>query len=185
MRIKNSKILILLDNPFTNDRRVYREAKSLIILGCDVTLVCVKKIGVPEYENIEGIEVYRIFEMDIFDIKKTKCFNRYASIIKDKFSFDIMHANDQTMLHSAVKIKTLIASSILVYDSHELFHAWPLNISNYNSKWIWLKSFIVSTSLNPCLLISWTISFPNSSFISNHNCPLCLSLFFASNIILL
>ena len=37
------KIAMLLDNPFTNDRRVHREAKELVQSGYGVTIFCVKK----------------------------------------------------------------------------------------------------------------------------------------------
>lgn len=140
---KKKTILILLDNPFTNDRRVYREAKSFILAGYGVTLLAVKESSLSSYEKVFGIEVYRIFDKDIFDIKKSRCFNVYAKMIVNKFEFNIIHANDQTMLNLAVKIKKLTPQNILVYDSHELFHAWPLNLSNFNSKWVWLKSFMV------------------------------------------
>lgn len=141
--IKYKNILILLDNPFTNDRRVYRIAKSLVNLGLDVKLLACKKEGCLEKENIDGIEVERIFEKDIFDIKNQKCFKNYAKQILENYKFDIVHANDQTMLNLGALLKKSSTDLVLVYDSHELFHAWPLNISNFNSKWIWLKSYIV------------------------------------------
>lgn len=141
--MKNIKILVLLDNPFTNDRRVHRIAKGLVDAGNEVTLLAVKKEGCLDKENIDGIDVERIFEKDIFDIKNKKCFKNYAKQILENYKFDIVHANDQTMLNLGALLKKSSTDLILVYDSHELFHAWPLNISNFNSKWIWLKSHIV------------------------------------------
>ena len=141
--LKNKKILILLDNPFTNDRRVYRIAKSLVDLGLEVRLLACKKEGCLNEENINGIDVERIFETDIFDIKKQKSFKTYTEQILRKYKFDVVHANDQAMLNLGACLKKNRKDFILVYDSHELFHAWPLNISNFDSKWIWIKSYIV------------------------------------------
>lgn len=141
--LKNKKILILLDNPFTNDRRVYRIAKSLVDLGLEVRLLACKKEGCLNEENIDGIDVERIFETDIFDIKKQKSFKTYTEQILRKYKFDVVHANDQAMLNLGACLKKNRKDFILVYDSHELFHAWPLNVSNYNSYTIMVKSYIV------------------------------------------
>lgn len=137
------KILFLLDNSFTNDRRVYREAQTLVKAGYPLTIIAVNAPNVPESEIIDGICVKRIFTTDIQDIKKSKCFNTYATEITNNFQFDIVHAHDQTMLNLAVEIKKLKPTINLIYDSHELFHAWPLNVSNYGSIMIFIKSLIV------------------------------------------
>ena len=137
------RILILLDNPFENDRRVYRQAASLAKANYNVILIAVKKESLPEQEAMAGFDVHRIFNPDIFDIKQSSCFASYAGKILDAFSFDIIHAHDQVMLHLAVQIKKRKTETVLVYDSHELFHAWPLNVSNYDSNWLMLKSWLV------------------------------------------
>jgi len=142
---KKNTILILLDNPFTNDRRVYREALSLLETGYKVIVVCVKKQNLPNEEINNGIIIKRFFSNDIFDPKKTLCFKRYAKQIIDNIEFDSIHANDQTMLHLGVKIKTKLPLIKLIYDSHELFRAWPLNTSAKG--WVYLKSLIVRSYL--------------------------------------
>lgn len=136
-------ILVLLDNTFQNDRRVYREVVTLKEAGYNVTLLCLKGDSLPEHEVIEGVEVYRWFNGDVFDIKRFWCFNRYAKEIAARFEFDSIHANDHTMLHMACVIKKLKKKAVLVYDSHELFHAWPLNITADNRLSIRIKSAIV------------------------------------------
>lgn len=137
------QIVFLLDNTFVNDRRVKREAKSLIKVGFTVTILAVKGHDLVESEEVDGIKIKRIFDLDIFDIKKQKCFTRYAKKIIENYAFQVMHAHDQSMLHLASKIKRLKPQTTLIYDSHELFHAWPLNLSNYNNFIILLKSWIV------------------------------------------
>jgi len=136
-----NKILFLLDNPFTNDRRVHREAKSLVAAGYHIDLIAVKTQQTAVYEEIDGIKVHRLLSQDIYDIKKSSCFKKYTKEIIEKFDFDIIHANDQAMLNLGVKIKKQKRNIKLIYDSHELFRAWPLNTSG--NIFILLKSIIV------------------------------------------
>ncbi len=141
--IKNKKILVLLDNQFTHDNRVYRESVTLAAHGYDVTLLATKKAYLKDHETVDNVKVFRVFNDDIFNIKKPGCFKQYAKQITEEFSFDIIHANDQTMLHLAARIKKLRPGTIVIYDSHELFHDWPINLSNYNNLWLGLKSYVV------------------------------------------
>jgi len=143
LEMKQKKILFLLDNSFTNDRRVYREARTLVKAGYLLTLLAVKKQNLPESEMIDGITVIRFFDRDIYDMKNVRCFDAYADIIASRFDFDIVHAHDQAMLHMGAKIKSRKPAVKLIYDSHELFHAWPLNVSNYGSILLFVKSLIV------------------------------------------
>ncbi len=135
------KVLFLLDNCFTNDRRVYREAKALVDNNYEVLLVAVKRKDLPLNEDVDGIKVLRLFDNDIYDIKKNGCFKKYAKYLVSNHQFEAIHANDQIMLHLGVKIKSIKPDIKLIYDSHEMFYAWPLNT---NAKgWIYLKSLIV------------------------------------------
>ena len=56
--------------------------------------------------------------------------------------FDIVHAHDHTMLSIGAEIKK-IKKTILIYDSHELFHSWPLNLSIANNFIVFIKSYLV------------------------------------------
>jgi len=139
--VKKMNILFLLDNPFTNDRRVHREAKSLVAAGYHIDLIAVKTLQTALFEEIDGIKVHRLLYQDIYDIKKSSCFKKYAKEIIKKFHFDIIHSNDQAMLNLGVEIKKQKKGIKLIYDSHELFRAWPLNTSG--NIFILLKSIIV------------------------------------------
>ena len=64
------KVLMLLDNPFTNDRRVQREAETLAKAGYDISLVCTKAKNLPDEEVINGVKVFRLFDQPaLFDVK--------------------------------------------------------------------------------------------------------------------
>lgn len=136
-------ILVLLDNPLTNDRRVQREIQTLTENGYSVNLIATQGNGLPTNEKLFGAKIHRILDQRIFDPKQQSCYNEFAQRICEQFEFDLIHAHDHSMLHLGVKIKKLKPTIKLVYDSHELFHSWPLNISNYDSKWVWFKSWIV------------------------------------------
>jgi len=138
------KILMLLDNPYINDRRVFCEAVSLAANGYSVTLIGTKMVGQPSEEIIQGVKVVRILESDIFDIKSNRQYIIYRDYILRNFEFDIVHAHDQYMLHLGSLIKIKLGSKIkLIYDSHELYHEWPLNYASYKSYIIMIKSLIV------------------------------------------
>lgn len=55
-------ILMLLDNPFTNDRRVSREALALMEVGFEIKMICTRANGLAEKELQNGIEIIRIFD---------------------------------------------------------------------------------------------------------------------------
>lgn len=138
-------ILFLLDNPFENDMRVRREALSLVKNGFKVLLIAVKKEGLPVNEISEGIIIHRLFNEDIYDIKRNRCYDKYARVIYNNYKFDIIHAHDQFMLNLGVKIKKINSKIILLYDSHELFFAWPLNTNAKGMSYI--KSLVVRAFL--------------------------------------
>lgn len=138
--MKKVNILVLLDNPYSNDRRVMRESEALAkIENFSLKVLCTKKSNFSDYENINGVEVYRVFGAEVFDIK-TNSHQKYAKKIIDEHDFDIVHAHDQVMLNLASKIKSITGKKI-IYDSHELFRCWPLNSSAKGL--IKLKSIVV------------------------------------------
>lgn len=135
-------IAVLLDNPFTNDRRVLREVTALSSAGYTVNVFCVRLPGLPEKEEKEAYTVYRIFNQDIYDIKKERSVIKYMPAIL-AVQPDVLHCHDQSMLHLGALIKQKHPSLFLLYDSHELFHAWPLNLSKQGDTMLFLKSWMV------------------------------------------
>ena len=141
---KTNHVLFLLDNSFTNDRRVHREAQTLVQSGYEVTLIAVASKELPSEELIDGIRVIRLLNAEIFDIKKWNAHREAAEkIIQLGLNWSVIHAHDHTMLSIGCELKKMKPNSSLIYDSHELFSSWPLNVSNYNSFTILIKSFIV------------------------------------------
>ena len=55
------KILMFLTNPFVSDSRVFNEAKALLQVGHEVSLIAWDRSGKQKsYEIKDGIRVYRI-----------------------------------------------------------------------------------------------------------------------------
>lgn len=117
---------MLRSNAFEPDERVYKEAKSFLKNGYDVTLLCWDREGkFPEEEVYEGIKVERIslkagygslnellFKMPFFWIKLF-----FRGLGKE---FDVVHAYDYDTLPAGVWLKWFKRKK-LVYDALELF----------------------------------------------------------------
>ncbi len=69
--LKNKRVLILVNNTFTNDTRVLKEGRTLHNAGYDVTLVCFNDGTLPDHEVIEGIKVNRIFFKRTRNVRKS------------------------------------------------------------------------------------------------------------------
>ena len=120
-------ILFLLDNPYSNDRRVMREAEALNQSGdFTVRVIATFESNFSKQEIINGVQIDRLFLSDIKDVKNLNAHSKYAELIANKYNFDSIHAHDQVMLSIAVKLKRITGKKV-IYDSHELFRCWPLN----------------------------------------------------------
>ncbi len=138
------RIAMLLDNPFTMDSRVYREASTLVKAGYPLTVYAVKREDLPIHEVLDGILIKRVFEKGISDYKNYSLRNHEAEMISRE-QFDVLHCHDQLMLYLGSIIKKLRPEIKFIYDSHELFHSWPINYGNRSSAWIRFKTDVVRT----------------------------------------
>ena len=128
------KILMLLSNPFTHDPRVYNEAKSLIKVGHDITVLAWdKKKENPLNEIKDDINVVRIRNtkfMDFlpYDILRLHFWwkegSRRALELHNKKRFDVVHCHDLDTLSIGVNLKKKLGLP-LIYDAHEI---WPYMI---------------------------------------------------------
>lgn len=137
---KRKRVAMLLDNSFVNDNRVFLEAKT-IAEHFDLTVYAVRDTQLPIKEIADGIKIHRIFPDSIFKIQEQKLINNLARrIAKEKY--DVIHAHDHLMLNVGAKVKRLNPDTTLIYDSHELFHSWPINYAS-TSLSIRIKSYLV------------------------------------------
>ena len=118
------KVAMILDNPFTNDNRVFKEAKSLANHGYDVTILCKNEpdLTLPVEETADGINIKRLFKNNLgtsvlIDYYLQAHFDLYNNISE---SYDIYHCHDpETWPVGYILAKRDQAK--LIYDSHEYF----------------------------------------------------------------
>jgi glycosyltransferase involved in cell wall biosynthesis len=125
------KVMMLLSNPFMVDPRVYKEAKALVDVGHEVTVIVWDRKN--EYESVsvvEGIRIVRIHNTGIMkilplDLFKNplwwrKAFKKALKLYDNGFRFDVVHCHDLDTLKSGVWLKNKLGIK-LVYDAHEIF----------------------------------------------------------------
>src|SRR5580658_4089786 len=61
------RILMFVENFYPQDTRVRNEATLLKEAGHQVTVVAWRKSGQSSFENVEGVKVYRIGQVDLFN----------------------------------------------------------------------------------------------------------------------
>lgn len=111
------RVCMRLDNVFTRDLRVRREAEALVEAGYDVTVLADMKPGqgLAERETIDGIKIVRIAKTSRIP---------YWSIIRPLVEqrADVYHAHDIDSLFPCLAAARLGHNKArVVYDSHELW----------------------------------------------------------------
>jgi len=124
------KVIMFVSNPFTNDPRVYIEAKSLVKEGYEVTVIARNlEEENPLSESIEGIQVIRVST----PIKPRHTiygplwnglglalwqWKAYRKALK--LNFDLIHCHDLDTLIIGVRLKQKLKLP-LIYDAHEIY----------------------------------------------------------------
>src|SRR5580692_7682195 len=67
MKASAGKILMFVENAFPNDTRVKNEADALTAAGYSVTVVGMRKKQQPFAEVVDGVQVYRIPRLELFN----------------------------------------------------------------------------------------------------------------------
>ncbi len=118
------RVLMLLSNPYLPDARVYREARSLISHGHEVTVLAWDREGTHKREEMmEGIRVIRTGPKArgkrhfVSDVRR---FWKDALKASEGLEFDALHSHDFDTLPLGVKIKKKRRVP-LVFDAHETY----------------------------------------------------------------
>lgn len=141
------KILMLVENSFPNDTRVRNEADALTEAGYQVTVVGLRKKGQSRSEVVNGVQVYRLPRLELF--QKTPCENPtliqkiwlkikslvgYVSeyvyftsacflmsiYVAFKHGFDVIHAHNPPDTLFAVALPWKLLGKKYIYDHHDL-----------------------------------------------------------------
>ncbi len=130
------KIAMLVLNNFKNDSRVLKEAISLKKGGYDVKVVALWEDELKEFDEVNGVSVYRI-KLKTKNWSKNKLvqlikyFEFVFKVIKNYKNYDIFHCNDLNTLPIGVMIKKFFNNKAkIVYDAHE----YEINDTPYESK---------------------------------------------------
>jgi len=128
------KILMLLYNPFTNDARVYNEARSLVQAGHEVTVIAFDR----EKQNLQretwdGIRVVRLrtklaptqgFGWPLWNglilLLWQRQAYRQAIVLHKERHFSVIHCHDFDTLLAGTWLKRKLGLP-LIYDAHEIF----------------------------------------------------------------
>jgi glycosyltransferase involved in cell wall biosynthesis len=137
---------MILANPFTNDPRVYNEARSLVKAGHKVTVLAWdNKRKAPPSETIDGIKVIRSYNSKFMDTLPYDIFRLHfwwnkgykdALDLYKENPFDVIHCHDLDTLQIGVKLKKKLKLP-LIYDAHEI---WGYMISRDLPK-IWANYY--------------------------------------------
>jgi len=133
---------MLLDNPYVADRRVRSEASALASAGHEVTVLAMAEARRPAREFLEGVNVHRDLGPELFDVKKPRYVANLVAAVADR-DFDVLHCHDHWTLNVGAGVKKRLPKRPLIYDSHEFFAHWPLNMRPGAGPGLWLKSKIV------------------------------------------
>ncbi|MCS4454433.1 glycosyltransferase [Clostridium botulinum] len=118
------KVAMLLDNSFTNDKRVYKEAQTLVKNGFDVTVICKNEIdeSLPKEEETEGIKIKRLFKYNLgTTVLVEKNLLAHFDLINNlSESFDVYHCHD-TETWPIGYILAKRDGAKFICDSHEFF----------------------------------------------------------------
>ncbi|MEO8358615.1 MAG: glycosyltransferase family 4 protein [Vicinamibacteria bacterium] len=137
------RVLMLLDNPATNDGRVQRESEALAQNGHDVTLVCLRSDKSPDSEIRNGVRVERTIDgRRLFDIKDRSYAKQLAATLNTHPIPDVLHTHDREMLHVATELLKLQPQVSFVHDIHEVHFSYPVVVHG-RSPLLHFKSWLV------------------------------------------
>lgn len=123
-------ILMVLDEEFPPDDRVYKEAQSLIKEEFDVAIACYTFSDRPDFEEMDGIRIFRkkiskfIYKSSVATLTFPVYFNWWKKHLQEIFqtnTFDIIHIHDLPLTKVGVHFKQKYNLKLVV-DLHE---NWP------------------------------------------------------------
>ncbi|NJE02072.1 glycosyltransferase family 4 protein [Thermococcus sp. JdF3] len=123
------RVFLLLTNPFKPDPRVYKEAKTLLELGFEVTVVAWDREGrYSPNEVIDGIKVHRIVVKSEYSslgdfVLKIPIFylKAFKYIMDHRDEIYAIHANDMDTAPLAFFLSRLLKTKF-IYDIHDLYY---------------------------------------------------------------
>lgn len=129
MSTKRRILMLLENNPYPQDLRVKREARSLHQVGYAVTVICPRGRQQPWQDTIDGVQVYRFptppeasgFIGYIFEYGSAMLFSFLLSLyIFIRHGFDIIHAHNPPDTFVFIALVYKLFGKKFVFDHHDL-----------------------------------------------------------------
>ena len=141
------RTLMFVENAFPNDTRVKNEADALTKAGIAVTVVGMRKKGQLRFEVVDGVNVYRLPRLELFQktptenptllqkiVLKVKSLLGYASeylyfscaclcmsvYVAFKHGFDVIHAHNPPDTLWAAALPWRLVGKKYIFDHHDL-----------------------------------------------------------------
>ena len=137
------KILLLLDKLVYDDKRATNELQLLQELAIETIVIHRLEAGKKEQEMFMNFPLHRLFDTKLNQIKEFKARKKYVEELIQKFDFNVVWAHNEMQYHIAKEIKKRKPNIVLIYESRELFHAWPINYSSYSDTLLKVKTWLV------------------------------------------
>src|SRR5262245_20257482 len=147
MKVSAGKVLMLVENAYPNDTRVKNEADALTEAGYSVTVVGLRKKGQSRSEVVNGVQVYRLPRLELFEKTPTEnptllqriglkirslagyvseyvyftsaCFVM-SIYVAFKHGFDVIHAHNPPDTLFAVALPWRLIGKKYIFDHHDL-----------------------------------------------------------------
>jgi len=147
MKAFAGKILMFVENAFPNDTRVRNECDALTEAGYAITVVALRKPGQPRSEVVNGVQVYRLPRLELFQktprenptflqriTLKIKSLLGYVSeyvyftgaclvmsvYVAFKHGFDVIHAHNPPDTLFVVALPWKLLGRKYIFDHHDL-----------------------------------------------------------------
>jgi glycosyltransferase involved in cell wall biosynthesis len=124
------RILMLLENnPYPGDRRVFREASALVAAGHDVTVICPRSKGQRFREQLQGVDIWRYPQPPeantVLGYFFEYAYSLFASSLISIFvlfgkGFDVVHAHNPPDLFVMLGACYKLFGKKFVFDHHDL-----------------------------------------------------------------
>lgn len=140
------KVIMLLDNTFTSDARVEKEAKTLVDSGVELTILCTEDTQLKKVETRNGYTISRIIP-DGYNAPLRRNYKTYLETVVNEIltlDFHVIHCHDFYMLSIGAEVKKRRPKVKLIYDAHEYLRGWPFyktseGINKWKGKLVWKK----------------------------------------------
>lgn len=113
---EHTRVSMRVDNEYSNDLRVRREAEAIAEAGYDITVFADARPNLPDVEIVNGVRVVRLHKRSRIP---------FWSLIEPLAASraDIYHAHDVASLFPCLVASGLARGGRVIYDSHELWSA--------------------------------------------------------------